>query len=409
MGNNTSSEQIINNYNESNNNKHANPTTTSDTQSQPTIKDIVIPTHTNHDHNQRTNHNRQTSDDIVNNDSTSQQQLTDSIDNNITQQPQQQQQEEQANNNNTDTDNYNTDSSKPWWYTALHFIEFTNDLLLQPPTSITATEYYWLNSLTIDDIMIDAADILILNDKLAYIRYKLVPARISEFRFWQNVLLHLRHYYNIHNNANNIDNNLSVDTIDKNNTFNDNVNNHDNNYATKSPLQSDYVITNGVHNNINNDNHNVNDNNNLLQRINKLELQLQHVTKQYTELQKQYNILLEQQNDMTTTNKICIQCNNTLKDINYHNRLTECIYHSGQFELDKISKEFYALDNTLKQTLRTEKQKRISQVMNELKFILDTDDIQDAYGHYSCCNADKYNAKGCKTNTSHNIQLVDNG
>jgi hypothetical protein len=42
-----------------------------------------------------------------------------------------------------------------------------------------------------------------------------------------------------------------------------------------------------------------------------------------------------------------------------------------------------------------EKQKRLDEVRSQMKFILDTDDIKDSYGKWSCCGEEEYTAKGC--------------
>ncbi len=57
--------------------------------------------------------------------------------------------------------------------------------------------------------------------------------------------------------------------------------------------------------------------------------------------------------------------------------------------------EFLKLDDHLKENLRKEKEKRINEVLSQMKFILDTDDLKDSYGKWSCCESEDYSAEGC--------------
>jgi hypothetical protein len=53
------------------------------------------------------------------------------------------------------------------------------------------------------------------------------------------------------------------------------------------------------------------------------------------------------------------------------------------------------LDDHLKHTWRKEKKKRLDEVRSQMKFILDTDNIKDSYGKWSCCGKEEYAANGC--------------
>ena len=69
--------------------------------------------------------------------------------------------------------------------------------------------------------------------------------------------------------------------------------------------------------------------------------------------------------------------------------------HKGKWILSQDSTDFLNLDDEIKCNLRREKQKRIKEINDQMKFILDSDDIQDSDGKWDCCNSPLYNGKGC--------------
>jgi len=69
--------------------------------------------------------------------------------------------------------------------------------------------------------------------------------------------------------------------------------------------------------------------------------------------------------------------------------------HKGEWILHDDCREFLKLDDHLKENLRKEKEKRINEVLSQMKFILDTDDLKDSYGKWSCCESEDYSADGC--------------
>ena len=75
--------------------------------------------------------------------------------------------------------------------------------------------------------------------------------------------------------------------------------------------------------------------------------------------------------------------------------ISEATTHNGQWVMHPDCVEFMKLDDHLKQNLRSEKQKRINEVLSQMKFILDTDEMKDSYGRWSCCGSEEYLAKGC--------------
>lgn len=69
--------------------------------------------------------------------------------------------------------------------------------------------------------------------------------------------------------------------------------------------------------------------------------------------------------------------------------------HKGDWILHDDCREFLKLDNHLKENLRKEKEKRINEVLSQMKFIVDTDELKDTYGHWSCCESEEYSSEGC--------------
>lgn len=69
--------------------------------------------------------------------------------------------------------------------------------------------------------------------------------------------------------------------------------------------------------------------------------------------------------------------------------------HTGKWEIHPDCRDFLQLDEHLKDNLRKEKQKRLNEVLSQMKFILDSDEIKDSYGKWSCCGEEEYSAEGC--------------
>lgn len=69
--------------------------------------------------------------------------------------------------------------------------------------------------------------------------------------------------------------------------------------------------------------------------------------------------------------------------------------HKGKWEFHPDCRDFLSLDEHLKLNLREGKQKRVEEVLSQMKFILDSDDIKDTYGKWSCCGEEGYSCS-CK-------------
>ena len=69
--------------------------------------------------------------------------------------------------------------------------------------------------------------------------------------------------------------------------------------------------------------------------------------------------------------------------------------HKGEWVMDRDSQDFLALDEELKANLRGEKAKRLRDVREQMRFILDTDDVACSNGEWSCCKKKDYGCDGC--------------
>ena len=64
--------------------------------------------------------------------------------------------------------------------------------------------------------------------------------------------------------------------------------------------------------------------------------------------------------------------------------------HTGTWIMEKESIEFLQLDEEIKKKLRDGKQKRLQDVHEQMKFILDSDDVKDSRGKWDGCGCDSY-------------------
>lgn len=66
--------------------------------------------------------------------------------------------------------------------------------------------------------------------------------------------------------------------------------------------------------------------------------------------------------------------------------------HKGKWIMSKESQEFLTLDENIKQQLREGKRKRIDEVHEQMKFIMDSDDVKDSQGYWECCGNPVYDS-----------------
>ena len=130
-----------------------------------------------------------------------------------------------------------------------------------------------------------------------------------------------------------------------------------------------------------------------LDRIQQLEKSLCEARNESRKLALElHNERTRQRDDAKSTAKAngenaCPRC----LDVTFNPKTT----HKGQWIMHPDCLEFMKLDDHLKQNWRNEKEKRINEGLAQMKFILDTDEIKDSYGRWSCCGTEEYMAKGC--------------
>ncbi|KAG7337493.1 hypothetical protein IV203_030589 [Nitzschia inconspicua] len=69
---------------------------------------------------------------------------------------------------------------------------------------------------------------------------------------------------------------------------------------------------------------------------------------------------------------------------------TSLTHHKGNWIMDQDSKDFLEYPVELKENLRMEKRKRLQEVKQQMKFILDSDQVEDTNGHWDCCGQSSY-------------------
>jgi hypothetical protein len=66
------------------------------------------------------------------------------------------------------------------------------------------------------------------------------------------------------------------------------------------------------------------------------------------------------------------------------------IGHTGAWVADQDSQDFMSYPEEVKDNMRREKQKRMQQVEQDMKFIIDSDKVEDSNGHWPCCGETSY-------------------
>jgi hypothetical protein len=64
--------------------------------------------------------------------------------------------------------------------------------------------------------------------------------------------------------------------------------------------------------------------------------------------------------------------------------------HKGNWIMEKDSVDFLEYPDDIKTNMRSEKKRRLRQIRNDMKFILDSDNLEDTNGHWDCCGAQEY-------------------
>ena len=68
----------------------------------------------------------------------------------------------------------------------------------------------------------------------------------------------------------------------------------------------------------------------------------------------------------------------------------KAVTHTGTWVMHKDSQEFLQFPDEVKVNMRKEKQRRLRQVQQDMEFILDSDNIEDSKGYWTCCGHKEY-------------------
>ncbi len=104
-------------------------------------------------------------------------------------------------------------------------------------------------------------------------------------------------------------------------------------------------------------------------------------------------IIAQKNQEIAKLTEKVVQLEKSLSELESQQRQTTNA-HKGKWVQDKESLEFLALDEEIKQKLREGKKKRLDDVHEQMKFILDSDDVKDSRGRWDCCGQTDYN-KAC--------------
>eukprot|EP00553_Chaetoceros_curvisetus_P010698 CAMPEP_0204619978 /NCGR_PEP_ID=MMETSP0717-20131115/6158_1 /ASSEMBLY_ACC=CAM_ASM_000666 /TAXON_ID=230516 /ORGANISM="Chaetoceros curvisetus" /LENGTH=182 /DNA_ID=CAMNT_0051634061 /DNA_START=120 /DNA_END=668 /DNA_ORIENTATION=+ len=126
-----------------------------------------------------------------------------------------------------------------------------------------------------------------------------------------------------------------------------------------------------------------------------MQLLLQQKNEEIAQLKEQISKLrLERDLKATATaTATATSMSNGTSNSNNHNTIHYCSHcgdRNGKWVMEKESTEFLSLDEEIKSKLREAKKKRLEEVHEQMKFILDTDDMKDSRGQWSCCGNDNY-------------------
>eukprot|EP00592_Proboscia_alata_P012641 CAMPEP_0194391076 /NCGR_PEP_ID=MMETSP0174-20130528/113626_1 /TAXON_ID=216777 /ORGANISM="Proboscia alata, Strain PI-D3" /LENGTH=335 /DNA_ID=CAMNT_0039185059 /DNA_START=82 /DNA_END=1086 /DNA_ORIENTATION=- len=173
--------------------------------------------------------------------------------------------------------------------------------------------------------------LLDISDELKRLRFKIVPSKMKESEFWAGIFSILKLKYATEINK------CGVDTIikqcDGNNSDINKTCHHDQKLQILLKEKDDLIIE-------------------LKSRI--------------EEMKKEH---IKQQQQQTGSN------------VSATERTIDTI-HKGTWVISKDSADFLEMDDELKQNLRREKQKRLKDVLDEMKFILDSDKVCDTIGEW---------------------------
>lgn len=195
-----------------------------------------------------------------------------------------------------------------------------------------------------------------LSKELAKLRFSVVPSRVKEPIFWESVFTILRERLAEHNAK--VKQQSEIETIDKNSSTAQPTNGYHHHQST-SPTKASSSFPDDE------------DDSSML--VDDLKSQLAAKDVQIAVLQRKLEALQGQ---------------------------SRPVGHKGEWVMDQDSRDFLSYPEEVKENMRKEKQKRLRQVQLDMKFIIDSDKVEDSNGHWACCGEKTYQSK-CPKSKGH--------
>mmetsp|Transcript_3772 Transcript_3772/g.6283 ORF Transcript_3772/g.6283 Transcript_3772/m.6283 type:complete len:324 (-) Transcript_3772:171-1142(-) len=218
-----------------------------------------------------------------------------------------------------------------------------------------------------------------LLNELSALRFKLVPSRLKEDTFWQVTLMLLKERLMEYNARLLLDDNdesellggKRTNRVTMTNKAKDGSNCSQNTTKAKDPA----VTTRSNGSSSSNDD-------DLARQVQIKNAKIAKLTRQVQELQEA----------LLTSKSSSIQSQSISEPSNNKSNKKNTNKHKGSWKIDTESQAFLEYPDEVKDNLRQEKQRRLQQVKQEMKFILDSDEAHDANGKWACCGESTYHA-----------------
>lgn len=201
-----------------------------------------------------------------------------------------------------------------------------------------------------------ALDILKLSPEIRSLRFKVVPAKLSESKFWAAVFYLLEFYASDELGASE----TIATALRKKKTLDDNPS------STPSKEAVNGISSNGTH--APKQMTLPQSNEELVKLLKEKDEEIRTLKLELTKVRKDLKNAL--QTSQSTS------ANSTINKVGKQNQ------KKGKWIMSKESQEFLLLDEDIKRQLREGKQKRIQAVHEEMKFIMDSDDMKDSIGYW---------------------------
>jgi hypothetical protein len=109
-------------------------------------------------------------------------------------------------------------------------------------------------------------------------------------------------------------------------------------------------------------------------------------------------LLLEKDAEITVLRKKLAAAETAIKELKTYSgkhQETKGATHGGKWVVDKDCQEFLSLDQETRDKLREGKKKRLEDVLEQMKFILDGDTVSFTRGKWDCCGQTSYYTDKC--------------